>query len=77
MQQEWLWAEISCMSDMRRSAFSPEISFCAERLNQTRTEELVFPRWPVLMKGCQKVFRMKLVRMKVMTGQIVLTIPGS
>ena len=63
------------MSDMRRSVFFPKISHYAKRLNQTCTEELVSPHWPMFVKGCQKFFRMKLIRVKVMTGQVVPTVP--
>lgn len=66
---------MSYLFDMRRSVFFPKISLYTKRLNQSHRVELVFPRWPVFVKGSQKFFRMKLIRVKVMTGQIIPTIP--
>jgi hypothetical protein len=74
MHGEWLWADASSMSDMRNSVFYPKISLYRKKLNQFHTKALVFLSWPTPVKGWQKFFRMKPIRVKVMTGQIIPTI---
>lgn len=75
MHRQQLWAVMSYMFDVRRNVLFPNISLYTKRLNQSHRVELVFPHWPVSVKDCQKFFRMKLIRVKVMTEQIIPTIP--
>lgn len=74
MHREWLWAEIPHISDMRRSVFSPEISLYAE-IKSDPYRGICFPTLACACERLTKGLQMKLIRVKVMTGQIVPTIP--
>lgn len=51
MHQEWLWAEIPHMSDMRKSVFSPEISLYAE----IKSGPYRGTGFPTLARACERL----------------------